>query len=190
MSFLYIEKRHLISDKKFILGFKESIVKKLLCAAALGMALTMSTGAQAADKVGVVNIGQVLQKVPNRDAVEKQLENEFKSRDTELQNLGKALQTAVEKYQKDAPTMNATQRANTEKDLVAKREAYAQKAQAFEQDFSRRQAEERNKIMKRVLDAVDAVAKKEGYDVILDANTVPYFADGKDITAQVQKQVK
>ncbi len=46
------------------------------------------------------------------------------------------------------------------------------------------------KIMKRVLDAVDAVAKKEGYDVILDANTVPYFADGKDITAQVQKQVK
>ncbi|EPK6347393.1 OmpH family outer membrane protein [Proteus mirabilis] len=168
-------------------------MKKLLCAAALGMALTMSAGAQAADKVGVVNIGQVLQKVPNRDAVEKQLENEFKSRDTELQNLGKALQTAVEKYQKDAPTMNATQatqRANTEKDLVAKREAYAQKAQAFEQDFSRRQAEERNKIMKRVLDAVDAVAKKEGYDVILDANTVPYFADGKDITAQVQKQVK
>lgn len=65
--------------------------------------------------------------MPNRDAVEKQLENEFKSRDTELQNLGKALQTAVEKYQKDAPTMNATQRANTEKDLVAKREAYAQK---------------------------------------------------------------
>ena len=107
-----------------------------------------------------------------------------------MQNLGKALQSAVEKYQKDAPSMNATQRANTEKDLVAKREAYAQKAQAFEQDFSRRQAEERNKIMKRVLDAVDAVAKKEGYDVILDANTVPYFADGKDITAQVQKQVK
>ncbi|HEK2898564.1 OmpH family outer membrane protein [Proteus terrae] len=165
-------------------------MKKLLCAAALGMALTMSAGVQAADKVGVVNIGQVLQQIPNRDAVEKQLENEFKSRDTELQNLGKALQTAVEKYQKDAPTMNATQRANTEKDLVAKREAYAQKAQSFEQDFSRRQAEERNKIMKRVLDAVDAVAKKEGYDVILDANTVPYFADGKDITAQVQKQVK
>ncbi|EEG86614.1 chaperone protein skp family protein [Proteus penneri ATCC 35198] len=72
-------------------------MKKLLCAAALGMALTMSAGVQAADKVGVVNIGQVLQQIPNRDAVEKQLENEFKSRDTELQNLGKALQTAVEK---------------------------------------------------------------------------------------------
>ena len=41
-------------------------MKKLLCAAALGMALTMSAGVQAADKVGVVNIGQVLQQIPNR----------------------------------------------------------------------------------------------------------------------------
>ncbi|MDM3799745.1 molecular chaperone, partial [Proteus mirabilis] len=58
------------------------------------MPLTMSAGAQAADKVVVVNIGQVLQKVPNREAVETHLESEFKSRDTELQNLGKALQAA------------------------------------------------------------------------------------------------
>ena len=51
MSFLFyiLRKRHLISDKKFILGFKESIVKKLLRAATLGMALTMSAGAQAAE---------------------------------------------------------------------------------------------------------------------------------------------
>ncbi len=41
-------------------------------------------------------------------------------------------------------------------------EAYAQKAQAFEQDFSRRQAEEPYKIlMKRIRHAVDAAAKKE-----------------------------
>ncbi len=73
---------------------------------------------------------------------------------------------------------------------MAQREQFSQKAQAFEQDNRRRQMEERNKILSRIQDAVKVIASKEGYDVVVDVNATAYFAAGKDITADVLKQVK
>ena len=74
--------------------------------------------------------------------------------------------------------------------MIAQRENYSQKAQAFDQDNRRRQMEELNTILTRIQDAVKAVASKEGYDVVIDANAVAYAGSSKDITADVLKQVK
>lgn len=63
-------------------------MKKLLCAAGVSIALAMSAGAYA-EKIAIVNVGEVFQNMPAREAVAKQLESEFKSRATELQNLEK-----------------------------------------------------------------------------------------------------
>ena len=52
-------------------------MKKLLCAAGLGLALAVSAGAQAADKIAVVNVSSIFQQLPQRATVAKQLENEF-----------------------------------------------------------------------------------------------------------------
>nr|WP_152964104.1 molecular chaperone Skp [Photorhabdus khanii] len=173
-----------------IAWFKEFIVKKLLCAASLGIALAFSAGAQAADKIAVVNVGEIFQQLPAREVVAKQLENEFKSRASELQRMEADLQTKIQKLQRDGSTMKSSERANLEKDVMAKREEFGKKAQAFEQDNRRRQMEERNKILSRIQDAIKVVAGKEGYDVVVDANAVAYSVSGKDITASVLKQVK
>lgn len=78
-------------------------MKKLLTAASVGMVLAMSAGAaQAADKIAVVNIGEVVQKMPGREAAAKQLESEFKSRGTELQSLEKDLQPVLRNCRKTA----------------------------------------------------------------------------------------
>jgi outer membrane protein len=166
------------------------IVKKWLCAAGLGLTMAASAGVQAADKIAVVNVSGVFQQLPAREAVAKQLEGEFKSRATELQGMERDLQTKMQKLQRDGSTMKAADRAKMEKDVMAQREQFTQKAQAFEQDNRRRQTEERNKILGRIQDAVKAVASKEGYDVVLDANAVAYASAAKDITADVLKQVK
>lgn len=169
---------------------KEFIVKKLLCAAGLSLALAVSAGAQAADKIAVVNVSSIFQQLPARATVAKQLENEFKGRATELQGMERDLQTKMQKLQRDGSTMKASERSRMEKDLMAQRETFQTKAQAFEQDNRRRQAEERNKILSRIQDAVQKVADNEGYDVVIDANAVAYAGKSKDITADVLKQVK
>nr|WP_246538749.1 molecular chaperone Skp [Nissabacter archeti] len=169
---------------------KEFIVKKWLCAAGLGLAMAASAGVQAADKIAVVNVSSIFQQLPARDAVAKQLESEFKSRATELQGMERDLQTQMQKLQRDGSTMKASERSKLEKSVMAQRETFSSKAQAFEQDNRRRQMEERNKILSRIQDAVKSVASKEGYDVVIDANAVAYANADKDITADVLKQVK
>ncbi|PQQ39040.1 molecular chaperone Skp [Photorhabdus laumondii] len=165
-------------------------MKKLLCAASFGIALAFSVGAQAADKIAVVNVGEIFQQLPAREAVVKQLENEFKNRASELQRMETDLQSKIQKLQRDGSTMKSSERTNLEKEVMAKREEFAKKAQAFEQDHRRREMEERNKILSRIQDAIKVVAGKEGYDVVIDANAVAYSVSGKNITASVLKQVK
>ena len=165
-------------------------MKKLLCAAGLGMAMAVSAGAQAADKIAVVNVSSIFQQLPARATVAKQLENEFKGRATELQGMERDLQTKMQRLQSQGATMKASDRSRLEKDVLTQREAFTKKAQAFDQDNRRRQAEERNKILSRIQDAVRRVADSKGYDVVIDQNAVAYSAQAKDITADVLKQVK
>lgn len=166
-------------------------MKKLLCAAGLGLALAASSvAAQAADKIAVVNISSIFQQLPQRAAVARQLENEFKGRATDLQTQERALQTQMQNFQRNASTMKASERTRTEKELMAQRQSLSEKAQAFEQDNRRRQTEERNKLLASIQTAVKKVASSEGYDVVIDSDAVAYASDAKDITADVLKQVK
>ena len=163
-------------------------MKKWLLAAGLGLA--MVTSAQAADKIAMVNMNSLFQQVAQKTGVSNTLENEFKGRASELQNMERSLQTKMQRLQRDGATMKASDRSKLEKDVMAQREQFSQKAQAFEQDNRRRQMEERNKILSRIQDAVKSVASKGGYDVVIDANAVAYADSSKDITADVLKQVK
>lgn len=165
-------------------------MKKWLCAAGLGLALAASASVQAADKIAVVNVASIFQQLPQREAVAKQLENEFKVRASELQKMEGDLQTKMQKLQRDGSTMKVSDRSKSENDLMAQREQFSNKAQAFEQDNRRRQMEERNKILSRIQDAIKSVASKDGYDIVIDANAVAYVGNAKDITADVLKQVK
>ena len=82
-------------------------------------------------------------------------------------------------------------RTKLEKDVMAQRQTFAQKAQAFEQDRARRSNEERGKLVTRIQTAVQSVAKDQSIDLVVDANAVAYnSSDVKDITADVLKQVK
>ncbi|MCK8339525.1 OmpH family outer membrane protein, partial [Erwinia amylovora] len=97
------------------------------------MALADSAGAQAADKIAVVNDSSIFQQLPARATDAKQLENEFKGRATELQGMERDLQSKMQRLQRDGSTMKASERSRVEKDVMAQREAFSTKAQAFEQ---------------------------------------------------------
>jgi len=151
----------------------------------------MVTSAQAADKIAIVNMNSLFQQVAQTTGVSKTLENEFKGRASELQSQENDLQSKMQRLQRDGSTMKASDRSKLEKDVMSQRQAFSQKAQAFEQDRARRSNEERGKLVNRIQTAVKKVAADEGIDLVVDANTVAYnSSDVKDITADVLKQVK
>lgn len=162
-------------------------MRKLLCALGLGLAL-IATTAQA--KVGVVNIADIFQKMPEREKISRQLENEFKGRLDELQKMEKELQDSMQKFQKDAAKMKPADRTAMEKTINEKRSVFATKAETFEKDNRRRQGEERNKLLAKIQKAVQDVAKKENYTVIVDVSAIAYADGSVDVTEAVRKQVK
>lgn len=149
-----------------------------------------SNYAAAADRIAVVNVSSIFQHSSQRAIVAKQLEKEFKIRTSELQSMEQDLQKKMQKLKRDGSTMKAIERGALEKSVIAQREAFSSKAQAFEKDNNRRQNEERNKILSSIQEAVNSVAHKEGYDVVIDANAIAYAKSSKDITVDVLKKVK
>ncbi|GKX55328.1 chaperone protein Skp [Leminorella grimontii] len=161
-------------------------MKKWLCAAGLGLAMVASGVAQAADKVAVVDVMQVLQKMPEREAIAKKLEGEFKSRAADLQKEEKTAQDNVKKLQTKGASMKAAERTKIENDI----KAFQQKAAAFTQDSRRRESEEMNKLVAKVQAAVKTVADKEGYAVVVKSDAAFYSNAENDITEKVLAQVK
>ncbi|WP_052285411.1 molecular chaperone Skp [Kluyvera genomosp. 1] len=161
-------------------------MKKWLVAAGLGLA--MAASAQAADKIAIVNMGNLFQQVAQKTGVSNTLENEFKGRAGELQRMEGDLQSKMQRLQ----SMKAgADRTKLEKDITAQRQSFSQKAQSFEQDRQRRTNEERGKLVTRIQTAVKSVAASQSIDLVVDANAVAFnSSDVKDITADVLKQVK
>ena len=136
-------------------------------------------------------MGNLFQQVAQKTGVSATLENEFKGRASELQGMENDLQSKMQRLQRDGSTMKASDRSKLEKDVMAQRQAFSQKAQAFEQDRQRRSNEERGKLVTRIQTAVKAVAADQSIDLVVDANAVAFNSkDVKDITADVLKQVK
>ncbi|SFC69615.1 Seventeen kilodalton protein [Pragia fontium] len=148
--------------------------------------MVAAAGVQAADKIAVVDVMSILQKMPERETIAKQLETEFKSRATALQKEEKAAQDKVKKLQTSGASMKAADRTKIENDI----KAFQQKAAAFTQDSRRREAEEMNKLVAKVQSAVKTVAEKEGYAVVVKADAAFYANAENDITEKVLTQVK
>jgi outer membrane protein len=157
------------------------IASTLLVAAGMNVAMA----ADAAPKVAIVNVQQVLQQSPRVTALSKKLEDQFKDRQTKLNDDQKALQDQLDKFKKESPTMAQKDRDAMEKTITQNRTDLVKRVVAYQQDLQK----EQNKVMQGILNdlngIVSAIAKQNSYSLVLDSQAVVYSADGVDITKQV-----
>ena len=85
--------------------------------------------------------------------------------------------------------MSAQEKKELEEKILSVREQLSQKVQPLQQNIQRRQNEERNKLLALIKQAIDAVAAKEGYDIVLDAPAIVYVDESNDLSQQVFDQV-
>jgi len=165
------------------------IVKKVsLLVGAILVAAGMNT-AMAADsntgKVAIVNVQQVLQQSPRVTALSKKLEDQFKDRQTKLNDDQQALQSELDKFKKESPTMSQKDRDAMEKKITADRTELVKRVVAYQQDLQK----EQNKVMQGILvdlnGVVSSIAKKDQYSLVLDSQAVVFSANGVDITKDV-----
>jgi len=173
--------------EKFLTVLEIDITMKTKIALFLGLLLVANVSF--ADlKIGVVNIGAVLEKAPQAEKAKKRLEQEFKPRDTQLVNQQKDIQVMQEKLKKDASVMGESQRNKLEVELQDKIRDAKRSQQEFSEDFNARRNDELGKLQRRIVEAIKAIAKDQEFDLILTDGVI-YSSPQMDITSQLQQKL-
>jgi outer membrane protein len=148
--------------------------------------MALAAPAQAQEfKAGFVNTDRIFREASTAKAAQAKLEQEFSRREKELVELGNALKTATEKFEREAPTMAESQRATRQRQLVDQDREFQRKRREFQEDLSARKNEELSQVLDRANKVVKQVAEAEKYDVILQEAV--YINPKHDITDKVIK---
>ncbi|MDE6578204.1 MAG: OmpH family outer membrane protein [Muribaculaceae bacterium] len=161
--------------------------KKLLLVAAL--IIPMLASAQTL-KVGIVDTNDIIAKLPDTTAAQKQIEDTSKKYDEEYAKLGEEMKRMYDELQKMGENELPAIRERKTREFTD----YQQKIQQFEQnamqDIQKLQNDLMAPIMQKVRGAIEAVGKEGGYSVIQEkASMLFYAAPVVDITPEVKAKL-
>jgi outer membrane protein len=149
-----------------------------------------SVAASAAQKIGYVNTARVFQSLPQREVVLQKMKQEFKDKAAELESIKKDAQSKIEKLKRDKALLSSDEVEKLRIEIGQLDSKYKIKAQALEQASSKREAEEKGKLLKVIHDAVTKIAQKEGYDIVIDTQIMQYGKPEFDLSDKVIKSLK
>lgn len=142
-----------------------------------------------AETIAVVNMQVVASKIPQTAAMQQSLTKEFSGATEEIQKLESDIKFNMEKFQREAITMNDEQKTALRTQIEELQKTYQAKAQPLEQKIRARQNEERNKIFALIQQAISAVAAEEKVDVVLNAQSLAFAKPELDISEKVAAKV-
>jgi outer membrane protein len=149
-------------------------------------AFVLGPQVQAQDfRVGFVNTDRIFREANTANAAQVKLEQEFSRREKELNDLGTALKSASERFEREAATLPEPQRAQRQKALIDQDREFQRKRREFQEDLNARKNEELQQVLDRANRVVRQVAEQEKYDLILQEAV--YINPKHDITDKVIK---
>ncbi|MDP3135498.1 MAG: OmpH family outer membrane protein [Burkholderiaceae bacterium] len=136
-------------------------------------------------RVGFVNTDRIFREANTAKAAQAKLEAEFAKREKELQDVGNAVKSLSDKFEREAPTLSESQRTARQKQLVDQDRDFQRKRREFQEDLNSRKNEELQTVLERANRVVKQVAEAEKYDVVLQEAV--YINPKHDITDKVIK---
>lgn len=166
--------------------FKSGFSKTAVLMASVLMAGTVAAKDM---KIGVVNVRAVFSQIPQTAKVQEVLKTEFGARFEEMQKLESDLKFNIEKFKRDGSTMSEQQKKELQTTIEKQQQQYEPMARSLEESYRQRQGEENNKIGALIKTAIEAVAAKDQYDLILNAEAAVFAKPEFDISEAVVTQV-
>ncbi|GGB62073.1 molecular chaperone Skp [Shewanella litoralis] len=160
-------------------------MKKMVNRALVTLALIATPMLAHAEKIAVVDMGEVFEQLPQREQISKSLKAEFGDRVAEVQKMQEEMRSLVEKQQRDGALMSDTQKTELVRKMDSLKSEFQLKGKALDEDMRRRQGEEQNKLLVQVQKAINTIAGKENYDLVLQRGAVIFVKPEADISGKV-----
>ena len=159
---------------------------RLIAAFAVAAIASGALSAQGNLKIGVINVGRLVEGSPQFADARKKLEDEFGPRQRDLQAMEQRLRTQQETFQRDAPVMGEEERVNLERQIRDGQREFQRTQNEVVEDFNLRQNEEIGKLQRDVLLRAQQYAREQNYDLLLADQSVIFASTAVDITAAVR----
>jgi outer membrane protein len=165
-------------------------MKKVLSLVFLASGLLLvSHSAQAQTKIGYISLSEVIGAMPETkkaDTLLQQFRDALVASATEKQN---TLEADIAKFNKDSATYSAAVKEVKRKALQQQVQEIQGADQQIQQELQKKQEELSAPLQKKAIDAVQAVAKENGYTYVLPKEYVIVSPPGDDLILLVKKKL-
>lgn len=154
-----------------------------LCLLGVGQAVQ----AQSDLRIGYVNMQALIQNAPQIATINRQLQDEFAERQTNLESMQEELQEKVDNYTRDRDVMAAAERTALERELTQMQRDLERRANELQEDVQIRQQELVNALQVEIVQKVQSYVRDQGYDLVV--TDAIYVGEGIDITAAAYEAI-
>ena len=151
------------------------------------LSLTILSAQAQEFRIGFINTDRIFKEANTAKQAQAKLEQEFSRREKELNDAGQVLKTAIDKFERDAPTLSETQRASRQKQLGEQDRDFQRKRREFQEELNARKNEEFQQVLERANRVIKQVAEAEKYDLVIQEAV--YISPKHDITDKVIKAI-
>ncbi len=169
---------------------RRKILKIIYLLSVMLVSLASTPSLQAADlKIGYVNTKTISQKLPQSKAIIKNIQSEFKERFERLQKIDEEIKALQQKGQKEGPTMSTSAITALKRDIEQKISQLKLADTNLKEDIQNRQKEEFLKLNVRIGQAIEAIAKRDSFDLLLYKSSILFANKSKvlDVSEDVIK---
>jgi outer membrane protein len=156
----------------------------------LGAQASPAAGSTANTKVGILNVRQAIVATAEGKQASTELQGQFASRQTELENLNKQINDIRQRLQANEGKLSPEEGARLQRQGEALAKQLQRKQEDYQEDVNASQQEVIDRIGRKMMEVLDRYARENTYTVIFDSSAqgAPiYVSNGVDVTGEIVK---
>ena len=155
----------------------------------LALSLANPLAAQEAPKIGYVDMKRLVDMAPQIQEGKNKLDREFRTINDEVLEDEERLTEMEDQLARDRAVMSDSEIANLERQIRTLRRDIRRKKEDLREEFTFRLTQELQEVEEEINDAVRALARERGFDLLLRSPVV-YASERIDITDEVLSQLQ
>jgi len=168
-------------------SFRAMAIFALACLVSLSWE-THGLAAQAALRIGVVDLQEVLNKSQKGQVIKQKLDQERAARQKDLDAKQQEVMKLKADFEKQAPLLSEQAKREKSEDIQRKTRDAVRVAEDANRDMEKRLREAELDISREILGVVQEYGKDQGFSIILERGMLPYVSSAVDITADIIKR--
>ncbi len=166
-------------------------MKKILLIIAVILSVSSISVGQGTSKIGHINSQELMQLMPESQTIRTELESYAKQLETQMMAMNTEYKSKVNDYQMNEATWSALIKDSKAKEINDLERRIQDFQQSAQQDLSAKEQSLIEPVIKKAQDAIDTVAKANGYTYVFDTSVgaVLVYPDGDNMLSLVKKHL-